>query len=90
MPTYEYLCKKCGHRFEQFQSMKEEPLKECPVCQKDSLVRLVSGGAGLIFKGSGFYITDYKNSHTSSSNGNGEKAKPEAKSAGKENEPQKK
>jgi putative FmdB family regulatory protein len=61
MPTYEYACPKCGHQFEQFQSMRDEPLKRCPKCKKLSLKRLVSGGAGLIFKGSGFYITDYKN-----------------------------
>lgn len=62
MPTYEYACSKCGHTFEAFQSMKAEPLKKCPKCQKNSLKRLVGAGAGLIFKGSGFYITDYKKS----------------------------
>jgi len=61
MPTYEYACTKCGYEFEQFQSMKDEPLKKCPKCKKQSLRRLVGAGAGLIFKGSGFYITDYKN-----------------------------
>lgn len=61
MPTYEYACQKCGHEFEQFQSMRDEPLKKCPKCKKPSLRRLVGGGAGLIFKGTGFYITDYKN-----------------------------
>lgn len=60
MPTYEYACTKCGHAFEAFQSMKDEPLKQCPKCRKQTLKRLVGGGAGLIFKGSGFYITDYK------------------------------
>ena len=60
MPTYEYACPKCGHEFEQFQSMRDEPLKKCPKCKKQSLKRLVGGGAGLIFKGTGFYITDYK------------------------------
>jgi putative FmdB family regulatory protein len=60
MPTYEYLCPKCGHEFEQFQSMKDEPLKRCPQCRKLGLKRLVGAGAGLIFKGTGFYITDYK------------------------------
>ena len=59
MPTYEYACPKCGHQFEQFQSMRDEPLKKCPKCGKAALKRLVGGGAGLIFKGSGFYITDY-------------------------------
>ena len=61
MPTYEYACPKCGHQFEQFQSMRDEPLKKCPKCKKTGLKRLVGGGAGLIFKGTGFYITDYKN-----------------------------
>src|SRR6185436_16853848 len=61
MPTYEYECTKCGHAFEQFQSMRDEPLKQCPQCKKKGLKRLVGGGAGLIFKGTGFYITDYKN-----------------------------
>ena len=61
MPTYEYACSKCGHKFKQFQSMRDEPLKKCPKCKKLGLKRLIGGGAGLIFKGSGFYITDYKN-----------------------------
>ena len=61
MPTYEYACPKCGHQFEQFQSMRDLPLKTCPKCGKSGLKRLIGGGAGLIFKGSGFYITDYKN-----------------------------
>jgi len=60
MPTYDYKCKKCGHRFEAFQRMTDEPLKECPECNGE-VQRLISGGTGLIFKGSGFYITDYKN-----------------------------
>jgi putative FmdB family regulatory protein len=61
MPTYEYACSKCGHRFEQFQSMRDPPLRKCPSCHKAALKRLVGSGAGLIFKGSGFYVTDYKN-----------------------------
>jgi putative FmdB family regulatory protein len=61
MPTYEYACSKCGHHFDQFQSMRDEPLRKCPKCHKLALKRLIGGGAGLIFKGSGFYITDYKN-----------------------------
>jgi putative FmdB family regulatory protein len=60
MPTYDYACPKCGHQFEQFQSMKDEPLKKCPKCRKVGVKRLLGGGAGLIFKGSGFYITDYR------------------------------
>lgn len=60
MPTYEYACEKCGNHFEIFQSMKDAPLKTCPKCKKPALKRLLGTGAGLIFKGSGFYITDYK------------------------------
>ncbi len=61
MPTYEYACPKCASEFELFQSMNDAPLKKCPKCKKTGVRRLVGGGAGLIFKGSGFYITDYKN-----------------------------
>lgn len=60
MPTYDYICAKCSHELEAFHSMKDDPLKKCPACKKPSLKRKVGGGAGLIFKGSGFYITDYK------------------------------
>ena len=60
MPTYEYECKKCKYSFEQFQSMKDDPLKRCPECGKNTLVRLIGTGAGIIFKGSGFYETDYR------------------------------
>jgi putative FmdB family regulatory protein len=67
MPTYEYLCEKCGREFEKFQSMSEKPLKTCPkeVCGlkswgKGRVRKLISAGAGLLFKGSGFYITDYR------------------------------
>jgi putative FmdB family regulatory protein len=57
MPTYEYECTECSHSFEVFQSMSDEPLKKCPQCGK-GLRRLIFGGAGVIFKGSGFYVTD--------------------------------
>lgn len=65
MPTYEYVCPKCSNEFELFQSMRDEPLKKCPKCKKTGVKRLVGGGAGLIFKGTGFYITDYKNKSSS-------------------------
>jgi putative FmdB family regulatory protein len=81
MPTYEYACTKCGHHFEQFQSMKDEPLKKCPHCKKPALKRLVGAGAGLIFKGTGFYITDYKNKPTAPAGEGGGDSKPGAGSA---------
>lgn len=59
MPTYEYKCDECGHRFEAFQSMTDEPLKVCPECS-GIVKRLIGSGAGIIFKGSGFYCTDYR------------------------------
>lgn len=59
MPTYEYKCGNCGHCFEEFQGIKEAPLETCPVCG-GSLKKVLSGGAGVIYKGSGFYSTDYK------------------------------
>src|SRR3954462_1549477 len=60
MPTYEYQCDACGNKFEKFQSIKSGPIKRCPKCGKNKVRRLISSGAGLIFKGSGFYITDYR------------------------------
>ncbi len=64
MPTYEYMCVNCDYRFEEFQSMSDSPLTECPKCG-GAVKRLIGGGNGLIFKGSGFYITDYKNKKSS-------------------------
>lgn len=60
MPTYEYRCDACGHELEEFQSMSAKPLKKCPDCGKNKLTRLIGTGAGIIFKGSGFYETDYR------------------------------
>lgn len=67
MPTYEYLCEKCGHEFEAFQSISAAPLKNCPkeLCGRKKwgrgrVTKKISGGSGLLFKGSGFYITDYR------------------------------
>ncbi|MDD5765373.1 MAG: zinc ribbon domain-containing protein [Candidatus Marinimicrobia bacterium] len=77
MPTYEYVCGDCGHEFENFQSMSSKPLTICPKCGKATVHRKISGGVGLIFKGSGFYITDYAKRHSdtgaSGENGNGSK-----------------
>jgi putative FmdB family regulatory protein len=61
MPTYDYECQKCGHRFEEFQSMTAKLLTRCPQC-KGKLKRLIGAGAGFLFKGSGFYTTDYRSS----------------------------
>src|SRR4051812_26085665 len=60
MPTYDYECGACGHRFELFQSITADPIKDCPECKKPDAKRLIGAGGGLIFKGSGFYQTDYK------------------------------
>ena len=60
MPTYDYLCQSCGHGFEQFQSITAKRLRKCPKCKKLKLNRLIGAGAGIIFKGSGFYETDYR------------------------------
>jgi putative FmdB family regulatory protein len=83
MPTYEYECRSCKHRFEEFQSITDEPLRKCPKCGK-SVRRLFGGGMGIIFKGSGFYTTDYKRS-SAVTGGNGssksKESKPENKSS---------
>ena len=70
MPTYEYVCQKCGHEFEKFQSMSDKPLTACPkdLCKlkkwgKGKVKKAIGAGEGLIFKGSGFYITDYRSEH---------------------------
>lgn len=100
MPTYEYACQKCGKHFDAFQSMRDEPYKTCPkeLCQlpkwgKGKVKRLLGTGAGLIFKGSGFYITDYrsnsykeaakKDAAPAAKSGEGSTAKTESKSESK-------
>jgi len=60
MPTYDYICENCGHQFEHFQSITAKPLRQCPKCRKRKLKRLIGIGSGVIFKGSGFYQTDYR------------------------------
>jgi putative FmdB family regulatory protein len=108
MPTYEYVCEKCGHEFEKFQSMAETALKVCPEdkCSKKrwgkgAVRRAISGGAGLIFKGTGFYITDYRSdsykeaakkdstapSSTSSTSGESKSAGGDAKPAASPEKP---
>jgi putative FmdB family regulatory protein len=91
MPTYDYECRKCGHRFEEFQSMKDAALTVCPKCGGE-LKRLIGTGAGFLFKGSGFYITDYRSpGYTEKKKGESgekpaEKPKPEAKPEPKKKE----
>ena len=89
MPTYEYECEKCRHRFEVFQSMTELPRKRCPKC-RGKVRRLVGGGAGIVFKGTGFYTTDYRSSSYKEQKRkeSGEPAKPkgESKERGKKKE----
>lgn len=89
MPTYDYLCDACGHQFEEFQSIKAEPLRKCPECKKLKLRRLIGPGAAIMFKGSGFYSTDYRSesykkgaaAEKSSSSGGEAKAGGESKAA---------
>ena len=69
MPTYDYRCEGCGHEMAIFHGMTEEARKTCPECNEDRLRRLIGSGAGIIFKGSGFYETDYKRARTSSESG---------------------
>jgi putative FmdB family regulatory protein len=78
MPTYDYKCDACGFEFEKFQSMSSAPIKKCPKCGKNKVKRLIGTGAALIFKGSGFYITDYRDKSYS------DKAKAESGSGSKD------
>jgi putative FmdB family regulatory protein len=80
MPTYEYECNNCKFHFDLFQGIKDEQMKNCPRCG-GSVRRLISGGAGLIFKGSGFYITDYKKASLPKQEKKSELKKPEEKPA---------
>ena len=75
MPTYDYKCSNCNHTFEYFQPMSADPLTECPKC-KGSLKRIIGTGSGPIFKGSGFYQTDYKGKSQQSKKSNGTDSKP--------------
>lgn len=61
MPNYDYECTACGNTFEEFQNMTDAKLTRCPQCKRNKLSRLIGGGSGMIFKGTGFYQTDYKN-----------------------------
>jgi putative FmdB family regulatory protein len=76
MPTYEYHCSACGHKLEQMQKITEAPLLRCPECNQDTLRRGPGGGIGLSFTGSGFYITDYKQSKNNESPNTPQKETP--------------
>lgn len=88
MPTYDYICENCGHEFERFQPITANPIRKCPLCGRSKVKRLLGSGSGVIFKGSGFYQTDYrsesyKNSEKSEKSGTDTdtaKKKPETKS----------
>jgi len=80
MPTYDYECTTCGHTFEAFQSMRDDPLSSCPRC-RGRVRRLIGGGMGVNFKGSGFYTTDYKRG-SSLAGGNGRAKEGSAATAG--------
>ncbi len=81
MPTYDYVCEECGDRFEHFQTMSSPVLTQKPGCEKENCLvkRMVSGGSGLIFKGSGFYLTDYKNKGKTDKGAKESTEKPETK-----------
>jgi putative FmdB family regulatory protein len=86
MPTYEYRCAACRHEFEEFQSMSAKALKKCPSCGKNALERLIGTGAALVFKGSGFYQTDYRSESykkSASADKPADTAKPETKAEAK-------
>ena len=83
MPTYDYRCKACGHQFELFQSMSESVKRKCPTCRELSLERLIGAGAGILFKGDGFYQTDYRSkSYKDGAKQENDKGKGDSKSEG--------
>ena len=86
MPTYEYICDSCFHEFDIFQSMSSDRLTKCPQCEEKSLRRKIGIGAGIIFKGSGFYETDYKKKPKSENAGDTKKAEG-SKDSGKDTSP---
>lgn len=83
MPTYEYHCDACDHNFDEFQAMSDKPLKKCPQCRKSKLRRVFGAGAAILFKGSGFYQTDYRSdSYKAAAKAEQGEAKPTTDKAG--------
>jgi putative FmdB family regulatory protein len=90
MPTYDYQCEACGHKFEQYQSITSAATKKCPACGEMQLKRLIGSGGGLIFKGSGFYTTDYRSeSYKKGAQAEQGASCPAAKECGSKNCPKK-
>ncbi len=84
MPTYEYECLSCQHKFEEFQSITDAPVNRCPKCSSEQVRRVISTGMGVIFKGSGFYETDYKKKATESNSSSEKKYSGETGKSDKE------
>ncbi len=81
MPTYDYRCNACGHTFDELQSFSDPPLTKCPACKKNKLERLFGGGGAIIFKGAGFYETDYRRAGEKAEKSEGEAPKNETTEA---------
>jgi putative FmdB family regulatory protein len=79
MPTYDYKCNACGHTFDELQSFSDSPLTKCPKCKKNKLERLFGGGGAIIFKGAGFYETDYRRAGETTGKNEGDAGKGESK-----------
>jgi putative FmdB family regulatory protein len=85
MPTYDYVCDACKHAWEEFQPITSKPTRKCPGCGKAKARRCIGAGAGIIFKGSGFYITDYRSdSYKKSADADAKSSSGESKSGGKD------
>lgn len=90
MPTYDYICEGCGLEFEEFQSITAEPLKKCPQCGKRQLKRLIGSGSAVIFKGAGFYETDYRSESYKNGEKNAKEKPKKEKDKAKDKKPKKK
>jgi len=82
MPTYEYRCTACGHAFERFQKINDRPVRVCPECGEEAVEKQISAGAGLLFKGPGFYATDYRSPPRKAGKEGGEAGPGDKKSGG--------